>query len=235
MTDLFGTALSDFFFHKKKFPLYASTSISAADRISMKYLLRDNLQMPALERDALARCCGRILDLGCGGGSHSLYLQEKGENVVACDRSEHMVRVATARGVLQTHLGTATDFPNSSFDTILILMNGSGLAGTLENLPLFLQQVAQKLTPGGQILLDSSDLAYMFADEEDAESILNGESYYGELDYHLSYRGARESFKWLYVDFETLRQKAETVGLIAERVFEGKHFDYLAKIYWANC
>lgn len=191
--------------------------------------------MPELEREALARCCGKILDLGCGGGSHSLLLQEKGEDVVSCDTSEHMIRVASARGVLQTHLGTIANFPDGLFDTVLILMNGSGLAGTLDNLPNFLSEVARKLSPGGQILLDSSDLAYMFADEEDAETLLNGATYYGELDYHLSYRGYRESFKWLYVDFETLREKAESVGLLAERVFEGKHHDYLAKINWAIC
>ena len=87
------------------------------------------------------------------------------------------------------------------------------------------------MTDNGQLLIDSSDLIYLYENEDGSVDIdLNG-SYYGEVDFMMQYKNMKgEAFDWLYVDFETLSFHAEQNGFHAELVFEGEHYDYLARI-----
>ena len=86
------------------------------------------------------------------------------------------------------------------------------------------------LTENGQILLDSTDIKYLYEDEDDSVWIDLNSSYYGEFQFQMHYK--EESgpfFNWLYVDFETLKSHARAVGLNCNKVFEdGDH--YLAKL-----
>ena len=120
------------------------------------------------------------------------------------------------------------------FDTILLLMNGTGIAGKIEHLPALFQRLKALLNPGGQILIDSSDLKYIYENEDGSFDInLNG-AYYGEVDYQMIYKDVKgDRFDWLYVDFPLLKSIAETCGLHGELVAEGEHYDYLARIYQA--
>ena len=118
------------------------------------------------------------------------------------------------------------------FDTILLLMNGTGIAGKIEHLPALFQRLKALLNPGGQILIDSSDLKYIYENEDGSFDInLNG-AYYGEVDYQMIYKDVKgDRFDWLYVDFPLLKSIAETCGLHGELVAEGEHYDYLARIF----
>ena len=118
------------------------------------------------------------------------------------------------------------------FDTILLLMNGTGIAGKIEHLPALFQRLKALLNPGGQILIDSSDLKYIYENEDGSFDInLNG-AYYGEVDYQMIYKDVKgDRFDWLYVDFPLLKSIAETCGLHGELVAEGDHYDYLARIF----
>ena len=118
------------------------------------------------------------------------------------------------------------------FDTILLLMNGTGIAGKIEHLPALFQRLKALLNPGGQILIDSSDLKYIYENEDGSFDInLNG-AYYGEVDYQMIYKDVKgDRFDWLYVDFPLLKSIAETCGLHGELVEEGEHYDYLARIF----
>ena len=120
------------------------------------------------------------------------------------------------------------------FDTILLLMNGTGIAGKIEHLPALFQRLKALLNPGGQILIDSSDLKYIYENEDGSFDInLNGD-YYGEVDYQMIYKDVKgDRFDWLYVDFPLLKSIAETCGLHGELVAEGEHYDYLARIFQA--
>ena len=53
------------------------SSLAGEDVIPLPYLFRDFDQMPAVEQRALELARGKVLDIGCGAGSHALYLQEK--------------------------------------------------------------------------------------------------------------------------------------------------------------
>jgi hypothetical protein len=120
---------------------------------------------------------------------------------------------------------------NEKFDTIIALMNGTGIFGTLKETPKFLQKLKSLLNPGGQILIDSSDIIYMFDDDNDGGKWIPGNGYYGELTFTISYKNeSEEPFPWLYLDYNTLQNVALANELQCELIHEGKHYDYLAKI-----
>lgn len=202
------------------------------DEIPVKQLFRNFTEMPALEQEALRMSEGRILDVGAGSGCHSLALQEMGKTVKAIDISPLSVEVMLKRGVKDACLENFFNEQFSgSFDTILMLMNGSGIVGKIANLPIFFHTLKRLLAPGGCVWMDSSDLRYLFEDEDGNLDIDIDDDYYGEVDFRMQYKNIRgDRFDWLYLDFQTLSLHAANNGFKAEKIREGEHFDYLAKI-----
>jgi len=230
MKDLFGKALLDYQNGNYSEDITTSTNISDEDVLPLPYLFRDYKDMPKLEQKALKLSKGSVLDVGCGSGSHSIYLQKKGFKVKAIDISKGAIEVSKQRGVLRADILNILD-EAETFDTILLLMNGTGIFQELTQVSKYLSHLKSLLNPNGQILIDSSDIKYMYEDEDGGYWMDMNSSYYGELDYFLSYKGEKEApMKWLYLDFETLKLACETLGLRCELVFEGAHFDYLAKL-----
>jgi SAM-dependent methyltransferase len=230
MKDLFGKALIDYQNGNYTEDIITSTSISDEDVLPLPYLFRSYSEMPELEQKALDLAQGTVLDVGCGAGSHSLYLQDKGFEIKAIDISKGAVEVCTKRGVTNAEVKNILD-ETETFDTILLLMNGTGVFEDLANTPRYLNHLKSLLKPNGQILIDSSDIKYMYEDDDGGYWIDTNAKYYGELDYHVSYKGKDEdTFKMLYLDFETLKSACNSVGLQCELVLEGEHFDYLARL-----
>lgn len=231
MRDLFGKAILDFQTNNDPQELMTETSISEADDMSVAYLFRSFSEMPLLEQRALELSKGKVLDIGCGAGSHSLYLQnEKHLEVVPIDISPRAIQACALRGVKNA---VVQDFMTTEgkFDTILLLMNGTGICGTLDNMNAFLQKLKSLLNPNGQILIDSSDIIYMFDEDEDGGKWIPGDHYYGEIVFNISYKGEKEiPFNWLYVDFKILQHAAISNGLHAEILLDGTHYDYLARL-----
>ena len=96
------------------------------------------------------------------------------------------------------------------YDTILMLMNGIGIVGTLERLPEFFMQLDKILAPGGQVLCDSSDISYVFEDENGIIEYPDTDGYYGEVNYQMQYKDTiGKPFNWLYIDASTLKRIAE--------------------------
>lgn len=230
MKDIFGKALLDYHSGNYTEDIITSTSISGEDILPLPYLFRDFDDMPEIEQKALKLAKGKVLDVGCGSGSHSLYLQNKGLNVKAIDISKGAIEVAKQRGVLHAEIKALLNETNT-FDTILLLMNGTGIFQELKQLSKYLKHLKNLLNPNGQILIDSSDIKYMYEDEDGGLWIDTNSNYYGELDYFISYKGEKEfPMKWLYIDFDTLKLACESVGLECELILEGEHFDYLAHL-----
>lgn len=232
MKDLFGKALLDFQTNNSPEDLVTETSISEADEMSVAYLFRTYDEMPAIEQKALQLAKGRVLDVGCGAGSHSLSLQnERNLEVTAIDISENAIEACQLRGLKNARVQDILSLENEKFDTILLLMNGTGIFGKLSNLPKFLQKLKSLLHQNGQILIDSSDILYMFDIDEDGAVWIPSENYYGEVVFNISYKGEKEdAFNWLYLDYNTLQNAAHDNGLQCELAFEGEHYDYLAKL-----
>ena len=232
MKDLFGKAILDYQTGNNPQDLITETSISETDEMSVAYLFRDFDEMPKIEQKALALSKGKILDVGCGAGSHSLYLQQKGFDVVSIDISPSAIKACELRGLKKVKVHDVMTLENEKFDTILLLMNGAGMCGRLKNITRFLQKLKSLLNENGQILVDSSDIIYMFDDDEDGGKWIPGDSeYYGEVEFKVSYKGETEKpFDWMYIDYNTLQNAAIANGLSCELILEGEHFDYLARL-----
>lgn len=234
MKDLMGKAILDYQTGNAPENIITETSISEEDEMSVAYLFRNYSQMPALEKKALQLARGRVLDVGCGAGSHSLHLQnERGLDITAIDISPLAVEACKLRGIKNVHAMDILDIHDEKFDTILLLMNGTGICGRLAKISGFLQKLKSLLNDGGQILIDSSDIIYMFDEDEDGGKWISAGDYYGELVFNISYKGEQEEpFYWLYLDYNTLQNAAAANGLQCELVMEGAHYDYLARL-WA--
>ncbi|MNS06662.1 bifunctional 3-demethylubiquinone-9 3-methyltransferase/ 2-octaprenyl-6-hydroxy phenol methylase [compost metagenome] len=232
MKDLFGKAILDFQTNNSPEDLITETSISEEDEMSVAYLFRSYDEMPKLEQKALQLVKGKTLDVGCGAGSHSLYLQnERNLEVTSIDISENAIKACALRGLKNTKVQDILKLENEKFDTILLLMNGTGIFGTLKETSKYLQKLKSLLNPNGQILIDSSDIIYMFDDDEDGGKWIPSDGYYGELTFKISYKKqTEEEFPWLYLDYNTLQNAAFANGLQCELIQEGEHFDYLAKL-----
>ena len=230
--DPMGQAIRDYYETGRAGRLRVFSPQFEEDEMPVAMLFRTEAEMPPLERKALELCRGRVLDVGAGAGCHSLALQERGMEVTAIDISQLSVDVMLRRGV---KTAWETDLFDESFvgcyDTVLMLMNGSGIIGRLERLPLFFQRMKQLLAPGGQVLMDSSDLRYIYEDEDGAMDIDLNAGYYGELDFQMQYKKVKgEPFRWLYVDSDTLAGYARENGFRVELVADGGHYDYLARL-----
>jgi 2-polyprenyl-3-methyl-5-hydroxy-6-metoxy-1,4-benzoquinol methylase len=233
MKDLFGKAILDFQTNNSPEDLITETTISEEDEMSVAYLFRSYDEMPKMEQKALQLTKGRTLDVGCGAGSHSLTLQnDRDIDVTAIDISANAIEACSLRGIKKALVQDVMQLENEKFDTILLLMNGAGMCGKLKNIPKFLLKLKSLLNPGGQILLDSSDIIYMFDEDEDGRKwIPNEKEYYGEIVFNISYKGEKEKpFDWMFIDYNTLQNAALANGLQCEMILEGEHYDYLAKL-----
>ncbi len=231
--DIFGKAISAYFETGDEEDITVHSPDFDDDVIPVPYLFRSFKEMPKLEQKALQLCRGKVLDVGCGAGSHALYLQEERDlYVTAIDTSKGAIEVCQKRGIKDARNIAFEDLSEEKFDTILLLMNGTGIVGKMRFLDTFFQQLKNLLAKDGQILIDSSDLIYLFdTDEDGGVWVDTSEGYYGELTYSLSYKGeTSRSFPWLYLDFDSLYLAATKNGFNCEQIFKGSHYEYLAKL-----
>lgn len=229
--DPMGAAIYDFHKTGNADTLIVRSSMFEDDEIPVEDLFRSFEGMPSLEQYALELAEGRILDVGAGSGCHSLALQKMGKTAFAIDISPLSVMVMKERGVDARQVNLYDPAFTDKFDTVLMLMNGTGIIGCLENMPVFFDRMRELLTTGGTLLIDSSDLRYLFEEEDGSLMIDLADDYYGQLDYQMVYKNVEgEPFDWLYVDFDTLAYYAEESGFKAELLAEGDHYDYLARL-----
>lgn len=230
--DPIGQALVDYLNTKKESTIQVDTNLTEDESIPTSYFFRTYDEMPKSEQVALDLSKGKILDLGAGSGVHSLYLQEKGMEVYPIDISELSANVMKQRGLNNVRLQDYRTITNEKYDTILLLMNGIGMVKKITNIPQFLQQIKGLLNTGGQVLLDSTDILYMFEDEENGGYLIDLNSgYYGEMIYFVSYKDIKgEPFDWFYIDYGLLFDYAKAAGFTCEMVVSEDEGHYLAKL-----
>jgi hypothetical protein len=230
--DPIGRAVYDFHYHSINQPIIVHSDDFDDDTIDTSYLFRSYKQMPALEKKAMSLCSGTILDIGACAGPHSIYLQQKGFEVTALETSALCCEVLKDRNIAKIVQQDIFKFTGQSFDTILLLMNGTGIAGSLSGLEVLLHHLKTMLNPAGQILIDSSDLIYLFEQEDGSALIdLSADKYYGELTFQTEYKSwISQPFSWLYADLNNLENAIEKNQLKLNKVIKGHHYDYLAQI-----
>ncbi|MDT0556703.1 class I SAM-dependent methyltransferase [Patiriisocius hiemis] len=231
MSDVLGNALLDFYNGNYTEDIITETSVTEEDELPLPYLFRSFKEMPPLEQKALQLAKGKVLDVGCGAGSHALYLQQKKHPITAIDISKGAIEVSKKRGVIDARKIDLLELNNEQFDTILLLMNGTGVFQKLEQIDTYLNHLKKLLSPKGQILIDSSDLQYLYPEGQNGGIWVPQDHYYGELEFTMSYKGeTTEPFNWLYLDQKIFKEACDASNLSFEVIAEGTNFDYLARL-----
>ncbi|PTQ94820.1 methyltransferase family protein [Mucilaginibacter yixingensis] len=226
MNDVLGQAIYDYHHKLGKHKLWIHNHYGPKEEMPVATYFRTEDDMPDLEWLALNECRGKILDVGAAAGCHALLLQERNFDVTAMDISPLAVQVMSARGVIKTLPADIYRYQHEQFDTILLLMNGIGLAGTVDGLKLLLNHFKLLLKPGGQIICDSSDIAYLYDEIPFPE-----DRYYGEISYQYQYKGQKTDwFNWLYADEEIMHRTAAECGYQMEVLVEDEYGQYLARL-----
>ncbi len=229
MVDIFGIAIDDYHSGNVDGTIQVNTNLTEGEELSVAYLFRTEETIPEWEQIALDKAKGTVLDVGACAGCHTNILRDRGLKVHPIDISP----LAMSHLQKQGHPARAINFfelKDEAYDTILLLMNGLGLMEKVDRLPNFLKQAKSLLKKGGQILLESSDIIYMFEEEDGSYVVdING-AYYGEMEYTLSYQGhTAEPFPWLYLSFDLLKDAAEAEGFKVELLYQDQgEGNYLA-------
>ena len=222
--DLLGQALVEYY-NGEVYPLLINNKYGDPEEIPIEVFFREKEDLTTLEQAAISQCKGNILDVGAGAGAITLLLQDSFETT-AIESSEGACQVMKALEVRNGITGDIFDYKGEDYDTLLLLMNGIGIVGRLDNLQKSLTHFAKMLKPDGQILLDSSDISYLYEGEDKPV-----DAYYGQLSYQYSYRGeSSDWFDWLYVDFDTLSEYAMRSGLQTELLIKDDNDQYLARL-----
>ena len=227
-----GAAIRDYHLRGKAARLRVMSSMFDEDEMPVDHLFRTFDNMPHLEQKALNMAYGKVLDIGAGAGCHALALQERGMDVKAIDISPLSCEVMKERGIKDVEcVNLFCKQLQGKYDTLLLLMNGTGIAGKLSQLPALLNRLKELLNEEGQILIDSSDLKYIYENEDGSMDIDLNAPYYGEVDYQMQYRDIKgEPFDWLYTDPMLLASVSKQCGLQCQIMEQGEHYDYLAKL-----
>ncbi len=231
MNDPIGQAILDYFKRGKTTDLIVNSNYTEDERIPSEYFFRGEKEMPAIELTAIKKCKGKVLDIGAAGGCHSLILQKKGFNVTALEISEAAVDVMKNRGIQKVICSDILSFSSAQFDTLLLLMNGTGIGGTLKGLKILLKHLKTLLSEKGQILIDSSDISYLFEEEDGSKWVdVANDKYIGEMEYEVIFKKEKTRLNWLFVDFDTLKKVSEECGIQCVLIEKGTHHDYLAQL-----
>lgn len=191
-------------------------------------LCRSYHDMDALDRKALEHCQGRVLDVGACGGCHTLYLQQQNIDVKALDISPGCIEAMRLRGVKYPIHNNLFNLIDQKYSTILMLMNGLGICGTVDGCNLFFQYIRNLLVEGGQIIADSTDLSLYY----DVKPDYSTDYYFGETEMVMKYKNSiSHSFNWLYIDIDLLPNLCTFNDFICEKLYGDNNGRFLARIY----
>lgn len=228
--DVLGKAVSEYHFNGRDLPLRVWIGDKEDELLYPSVFFRSRREMTQLERTALLHCRGKILDAGAGAGCHSLILQENNPDVTALEFSKLMCEVMSKRGLKNVVCEDILEFQETGFDTILLLMNGFGIAGREESLETFLSHLRDRLKVGGSIIGESTDVLYMYEQADHSAALDLSKGYYGEVMFKLEWHDETAIFPWLFVDEFLLEEACNNVGMTFEMLQRGAKNNFLVKI-----
>ena len=228
--DLFGRCLYDYWFDNQPEDMLTKTNLTDEEVLPTTYLFRDFEAMPLPEQEALLLSKGKVLDVGAGSGTHSVWLQEKGLEVTALDFSEYGCKVLKDRNIKNVVHQNFFDFTSEEkFDTILFLMNGIGIAGKAIYTDRIFNKLDELLNKNGSAYIHSSDLKYLY--EAGGGYLLPKEGYYGDVRFTINYKGEKEHFNWTYLDEQTLGFFAVENNYNIKKITQSDFGDFLVRVW----
>lgn len=226
MDNVFEKAVTDYYKGVQTSELLINNTYGEPDEMPLEVYFRKESDLNDLETFALENCAGDVLDAGAALGAMTLILQDYNAPVDALEISTPFCSIMQERGVTSViNENFLTRDPRKRYDTILMLMNGFGLCGSMSELPVLFEAIDRHLTEEGQVIFDSSDLSYLYQDSKPTDH------YYGEMDYRYEYDGQLGPwFKWLYIDAETLGMEAEKYGFDLQVLYTDETDQYLGRL-----
>lgn len=231
--DIHGQSLLDFLNGEKEaFYLLHREDGFVFPPIYAKQFFYEKDEFPEIHKVALDKCFGRVLDIGAGEGSHSLFLLKKGLEVLPIDNSPKAVEVMRKRGLKNARVGGLLDEYEEPFDTVLLLL-GIGIVENLQGLDDFLNCLPSILTENGQLITDSFDIRKPDDEkyrEYQRQKVAKGR-YFGERTLRFEYKGKMSDwFEWMHIDPETLKNHVNKSGFSFDLIATGDNGRYLSTI-----
>ncbi|MFT7035900.1 MAG: hypothetical protein ACJA2S_004424 [Cyclobacteriaceae bacterium] len=226
--DIHGQAILDYLNGDHDSKLFINNKYGEPEEMPLDVYFRTKDSFTEIEKTAMSLCTGKIIDIGAAAGDKVLALQNDGKNVTGLELSNQCTTAMEKQSISNVILGDYKTH-ECKYDTLLLLMNGIGIAGTLNEIPEFLTSCKGLLNPGGQIILDSSDIKYLYEDNTDIEVPY---PYYGDIQYQYEYKGQKgEWFDWVYVDRDMLGQIVSDADMTMEVMIEDEFDQYLVRIW----
>lgn len=233
LKDPIGKAIADFSKGIHEENIIVRSELCDDDVIPVEYLFRTFEEMPKLEKEALNLCKGYTLDVGAAAGIHARELINRGIEVKAIDTSFGSTEYLNSLGINAKQINFF-DLKDEKFDTILLLMNGIGIAGELTKLPYFLNHCKSLLAPGGKVICDTTDIKYLYENEDGSLWVDLASEYYGNFRYQMVYKDQETNwFDWLYLDQDTFRKYAEEANF-KFRIVDENEDEYLVELTLAE-
>ena len=111
------------------------------------------------QKRAIRHATGRVLDIGCGAGRHSLYLQKQGHDVLGTDNSPLAIQTCQHRGLKNAVVTSITQLNSKigTFDTILMMGHNFGLVGNYKRAKWLLRRFAAMTSETAKIIAETMD------------------------------------------------------------------------------
>ena len=111
------------------------------------------------QKHAMQYATGRVLDIGCGAGRHSIYLQEHGHYVLGTDNSPLAIQTCQRRGLKNAVVTSITQLNSKigTFDTILMMGHNFGLIGNYKRAKWLLRRFAAMTSGIAKIIAETMD------------------------------------------------------------------------------
>ena len=186
-----------------------------------------------IEKEAMKSVRGRVLDIGCGAGRHSLYLQGKGFDITGIDNSPLAIKICRQRGLKKAKvlgIEEVGKFKPDSFDTVIMMGNNFGLFGSFRLAQSLLKKLHRVTSPDALIIAMTRDPYTTTDPAHSAYHKLNRKRgrMSGQLRIRVRYKNVIGNwFDYLLVSKDELREILNGTGWGIERFIDGNEGQYI--------